>query len=102
VQLVPLQQGASGGGAATAPELWLDVYTQNRATRQAGRWYPGGGPAAGAPNRGGTRGALGGGVVPHHVVVDVREFMSSLPSVLHQQGFRLTPVTLEVREGPGL
>jgi ERCC4-type nuclease len=31
------------------------------------------------------------------VVVDVREFMSGLPAVLHQQGFTLTPITLEVR-----
>jgi DNA excision repair protein ERCC-4 len=31
-----------------------------------------------------------------HVVVDVREFMSSLPSILHQSGFKLMPVTLEV------
>ncbi|WIA42689.1 hypothetical protein OEZ86_008643 [Tetradesmus obliquus] len=29
-------------------------------------------------------------------VVDVHEFMSGLPAVLHQQGFRLTPITLEV------
>jgi hypothetical protein len=27
---------------------------------------------------------------------DRREFMSGLPAVLHQQGFRLTPITLEV------
>ena len=31
-----------------------------------------------------------------HVVVDVREFMSSLPSILHQSAFKLMPVTLEV------
>lgn len=31
------------------------------------------------------------------VVVDMREFNSSLPSVLHQQGMRIVPVTLEVR-----
>ena len=31
-----------------------------------------------------------------HLVVDVREFMSSLPSILHQSGFKLLPVTLEV------
>ncbi|KAK9806779.1 hypothetical protein WJX72_002577 [[Myrmecia] bisecta] len=34
--------------------------------------------------------------VPHRLVVDVREFMSSLPAVLHQQGLEITPVTLEV------
>ncbi|GAQ83327.1 Structure-specific endonuclease ERCC1-XPF [Klebsormidium nitens] len=30
------------------------------------------------------------------VVVDMREFNSSLPSVLHQQGMKIVPVTLEV------
>ena len=35
--------------------------------------------------------------VPHRLVVDVREFMSGLPAVLHMQGFRVTPITLEVR-----
>jgi len=34
--------------------------------------------------------------VPARVVVDVREFMSHLPAVLHQQGFEVVPVTLEV------
>ena len=34
--------------------------------------------------------------VPKRLVVDVREFMSSLPSVLHQQGLQIVPVTLEV------
>ncbi len=33
---------------------------------------------------------------PKRVVVDMREFMSSLPAVLHQQGMQVTPVTLEV------
>jgi hypothetical protein len=32
-----------------------------------------------------------------YMSVDVREFMLGLSSVLHQQGFRLTPITLEVR-----
>jgi DNA excision repair protein ERCC-4 len=31
-----------------------------------------------------------------HVVVDIREFMSSLPSILHQSGFKVMPCTLEV------
>ena len=35
--------------------------------------------------------------MPVRVVVDVREFMSHLPAVLHQQGFEVVPVTLEVR-----
>ncbi|PSC75286.1 DNA repair endonuclease UVH1 [Micractinium conductrix] len=34
--------------------------------------------------------------VPKRVVVDVREFMSSLPAVLHQQGLEVVPLTLEV------
>ncbi|GFH27489.1 DNA repair endonuclease UVH1, partial [Haematococcus lacustris] len=33
---------------------------------------------------------------PRKVVVDMREFMSSLPAVLHQQGFELVPLTIEV------
>ena len=30
------------------------------------------------------------------LAVDVREFMSSLPSILHQSGFKLMPATIEV------
>jgi DNA excision repair protein ERCC-4 len=30
------------------------------------------------------------------VIVDMREFMSSLPNVLHQKGMSIIPVTLEV------
>ncbi|XP_010531682.1 PREDICTED: DNA repair endonuclease UVH1 [Tarenaya hassleriana] len=30
------------------------------------------------------------------VIVDMREFMSSLPNVLHQKGMRIIPITLEV------
>ncbi|KAL9281913.1 DNA repair endonuclease UVH1 [Arabidopsis thaliana] len=30
------------------------------------------------------------------VIVDMREFMSSLPNVLHQKGMKIIPVTLEV------
>lgn len=33
---------------------------------------------------------------PFQVIVDMREFMSSLPNVLHQKGMRIIPVTLEV------
>ena len=44
--------------------------------------------------RGGSR--LTPRVVPKKVVVDVREFMSSLPSILYQQGLELVPLTLEV------
>ena len=49
--------------------------------------------------RGGAGGRGAGKAVPRKLVVDVREFMSGLPSVLHQQGFYLSPVTLEVSEG---
>lgn len=87
LQLVPFQasagtssQGAPAGGSAINPDLWLDVYSQNALTRTAGR----------GPSTSQTK------VVPRRVVVDVREFMSALPAVLHQQGFLLTPVTLEV------
>lgn len=36
--------------------------------------------------------------MPRRLVIDVREFMSSLPSVLHQQGLQIVPVTLEVHD----
>lgn len=49
-------------------DQWLDVYQQNALTRVAG------GRAAG-----------GGKQQPKRLVVDMREFMSSLPAVLHQQ-----------------
>lgn len=32
----------------------------------------------------------------NQVIVDMREFMSTLPNVLHQKGMRIIPVTLEV------
>ena len=34
------------------------------------------------------------------IVVDVREFMSSLPAVLHQSNMDIVPVTLEVGMRP--
>jgi hypothetical protein len=34
---------------------------------------------------------------PKRVIVDVREFMSQLPAVLHARGLEVVPVTLEVR-----
>ena len=34
---------------------------------------------------------------PKRLIVDMREFMSHLPAVLHQQGLDIVPVTLEVR-----
>ncbi|KAL3151984.1 hypothetical protein ABBQ32_001106 [Trebouxia sp. C0010 RCD-2024] len=41
-------------------------------------------------------GRLSSRPLPRRLVIDVREFMSSLPSVLHQQGLHIVPVTLEV------
>lgn len=41
-------------------------------------------------------GRLSSKPVAKWLVIDVREFMSSLPSVLHQQGLQIVPVTLEV------
>ncbi|GLC66509.1 hypothetical protein PLESTF_000438200 [Pleodorina starrii] len=81
----PNGAGGGGGGALSA-DLWLDVYSANALTRAAG------GRAAA---RGGGLGGGGPGG-PKRLVVDVREFMSSLPAVLHQKGFELLPVTLEV------
>lgn len=42
---------------------------------------------------------VGGGVVNHtpdKIVVDMREFRSALPSILHARGLEIVPVTLEV------
>ena len=44
----------------------------------------------------GGRGAGGGAPAASLIVVDVREFMSPLPCVLHAAGFTLVPITLEV------
>ena len=41
-------------------------------------------------------GRLGSKPIARRLVIDVREFMSSLPAVLHQQGLQIVPVTLEV------
>ncbi|GLI60024.1 hypothetical protein VaNZ11_002089, partial [Volvox africanus] len=80
---------SSGGGGALSADLWLDVYGANALTRAAG-----GRAAAAAAARAGGGGL--GPTSPKRLVVDVREFMSSLPAVLHQKGFELLPVTLEV------
>lgn len=53
-----------------------------------------------ASRRGGARGVGGREQAPRRIVVDVREFMSNLPAVLHQQGLELVPVTLEVSPAP--
>ena len=49
-----------------------------------------------ATRRAGGRLGAGAAARKQRVVVDVREFMSSLPCVLHQAGLELVPVTLEV------
>ncbi|MEW5305380.1 MAG: hypothetical protein WDW36_007923 [Sanguina aurantia] len=81
--VVPLDSGPGSQvvprGPGVSADLWLDLYGQNALTRVAGGRAP---AAAKKPMR--------------RLVVDVREFMSSLPAVLHQQGFELIPVTLEV------
>ncbi|EFJ52250.1 hypothetical protein VOLCADRAFT_103253 [Volvox carteri f. nagariensis] len=79
-----------GGGGALSADLWLDVYSANALTRSAGGRMAGQG--------GGGVGGLGasGGGAGRRLVVDVREFMSSLPAVLYQKGFELLPLTLEV------
>ncbi|PNH06926.1 Aldose 1-epimerase [Tetrabaena socialis] len=59
---------ARGAGALSA-DLWLDVYSANALTRAAG----------------GRAGPRAGPAPPRRLVVDVREFMSSLPAVLHRQ-----------------
>ncbi|GAB4818898.1 hypothetical protein N2152v2_005944 [Parachlorella kessleri] len=62
---------------AVHPDLGLLGAGANALTRRAG-------------------GRITGKPVPKRIVVDVREFMSSLPAVLHQQGLELVPLTLEV------
>jgi hypothetical protein len=46
--------------------------------------------------RAGGAQALKRGAAPQRIVVDIREFVSQLPSVLHSRGFNISPVTLEV------
>lgn len=56
-------------------------------------------PATGSAANALTRragGKLGARSNPIRVIVDVREFMSHLPAVLHMKGLELVPVTLEV------
>ena len=51
---------------------------------------------SGMPHCTAAGGRLSTRPLPRRLVIDVREFMSSLPSVLHQQGLQIVPVTLEV------
>ena len=57
---------------------------------------PGVGPSNTVTRRGGAIVGRAAGPTPIRIAVDVREFMSSLPAVLHSQGLRLTPLTVEV------
>jgi len=41
-------------------------------------------------------GRIGGKLLPRRVVIDVREFRSSLPAVLYSKGMEVVPLTLEV------
>eukprot|EP00955_Chlamydomonas_euryale_P049161 354188-Chlamydomonas_euryale.AAC.2 len=59
----------------------IDVYSANALSRRGGG--------------GGAGGAGSGGGAQKRLVVDVREFMSGLPGVLHARGYELAPVTLE-------
>ncbi len=62
--------GPGPGAGALSADMWLDLYSANALTRAAG-----GRVRAAAP-------------APRRLVVDVREFMSSLPAVLHQKARR--------------
>ena len=82
------------GGAAP------DLTAQNRLTRQAGGGGGSGSGTVGGITGGSSGGAPGGGaVLPRRLVVDMREFMSGLPAVLHGRGLQLSPLTLEVSQG---
>ncbi|GAX84863.1 hypothetical protein CEUSTIGMA_g12284.t1 [Chlamydomonas eustigma] len=81
-QQLELWTPSSTGGAV------LDSASRNQLTRQGGALS-----LMGA--NGGTKGGLQK-QQQRRLVVDVREFMSGLPSVLHQKGMMLMPVTLEV------
>uniref|UniRef100_A0A453JBM6 ERCC4 domain-containing protein n=6 Tax=Aegilops tauschii subsp. strangulata TaxID=200361 RepID=A0A453JBM6_AEGTS len=75
LMMIPVDQSGRciGPTPANEPEPLL---SQNSLTRKAGGRKPTG--------------------KDMQVIVDMREFMSSLPNVLHQKGIRIIPVTLEV------
>ena len=57
------------------------------------------GPFAARSSGGNARGSAASGTAGRPVVVvDMREFMSNLPLVLHSMGFHVKPVTLEVAD----
>ncbi|TKY70765.1 DNA repair endonuclease UVH1 [Spatholobus suberectus] len=75
MMMIPVDQSGHGLGLNSTLESDLNT-TQNSVTRKAG--------GRKEPDK------------EMQVIVDMREFMSSLPSVLHQKGMRIIPVTLEV------
>ncbi|MCL7022586.1 hypothetical protein MKW94_013024 [Papaver nudicaule] len=75
LMMFPLDQDGHCVGPATISEP-QDLTSQNSLTRKAG----------------GRKEAA----KVMQVIVDMREFMSSLPNVLHQKGLRIIPVTLDV------
>lgn len=75
---------------AQAPSACLPARPQGGAAPLLPPPLPGGAGNA-LTRHGGGRGR--GGPAPRRVVIDVREFASSLPSVLHQQGLELVPVS---------
>ena len=50
----------------------------------------------GKSSRRGGRGRTAASDLPGKVIVDVREFRSALPSLLHREGFEVIPVTIDV------
>ncbi|KAK9857610.1 hypothetical protein WJX84_003319 [Apatococcus fuscideae] len=74
-----LDQAKKAGASLMHPDALaaLPGVGQNAITRRAG-------------------GRLSNKPQPTCIVIDVREFMGSLPAVLHQQGLQVVPVTLEV------
>ncbi|XP_071692689.1 DNA repair endonuclease UVH1 [Rutidosis leptorrhynchoides] len=75
MMMLPVDQVAHGLGLNSAIDT-ESPSKQNSVTRKAG----------------GQKGAT----KEMQVIVDMREFMSSLPNVLHQKGMNIIPVTLEV------
>lgn len=84
---IPLDIGQDAGAGPSlhtgVDELYMGVGAGSSAARNAI-----------TRRAGGRRGER---AVPRRVVVDMREFMSSLPAVLHQRGFEIAPMTLEVK-----
>ncbi|XP_076912094.1 DNA repair endonuclease UVH1-like [Bidens hawaiensis] len=75
MMMLPVDQVAHGLGLSSVNEM-ESPSKQNMLTRKAG----------------GQKEAI----KQMQVIVDMREFMSSLPNVLHQKGMNIIPVTLEV------